>query len=226
MIILAVLGSVLMAFGTLPLILIGILIIHFTVILDNVNGEVARYKKQGNMTGTFLEFLYHEVCITLMFFSLAFGIFLQTGNKYILIFGFLSSVFSKSIVLSTIKLAALKNAVRDDIAKRKEKVKKCITLIGKPNIAGGGTKTGKKLYKTYDYIKEIWGHPFNIAHVTAIAILEIINSNYSFLPQYFMLFWYLVVYGSASVIIQIMSFIVHYKGKTVYHYYLALYNEK
>ncbi len=226
MILLAVLGSVLMSFGTLKLLLIGILIIHFTVVLDNVNGEIARYRKEGNMIGTFLEFLYHEITATLVFFLLAYGVFLQTGYKSVLVLGFLCSFFSKSEVLSIINLAALKNALRDNAEKRKEKIKKCIALIGKANIEGGSTETGRKLFKAYDYIKEIWGHPFNIVHINVLVILEIINSYYNFLPMYSMLYRYIVFYGALSVVIQIISFIVHYKGKSVYHYYLALYEKK
>lgn len=226
MMLLAVLGSVLMSFGTLKLILTGILIIHFTIVLDNVNGEIARYRKEGNMTGTFLEFLYHEITATLVFFLLSYGIFLQTGYKSVLIFGFLCSFFSKSVVLSIINLAALKNALRDDLIKRKEKIKKCIALIGKANIEGGSTEAGRKLFKTYDYVKEFWGHPFNIVHINVIVILEIVNSYYNILPMYFMLYWYLTIYGILSVAVQIISFIVHYKGKSVYHYYLALFEKK
>lgn len=226
MMLIAITGSILMAFGALKLMLIGILLIHFTVVLDNVNGEVARYRKEGDMTGSFLEFLYHEITASLMFFSLAYGIFLQTGSKSVLIFGFLASVFSRSVVLSIIQLAALKNALRDDAKKRKEKVKKYSQLIGKANIEGGSTETGQKLYKTYDIIKELWGHPFNIVHINILVLLEIANYYYHLLPAYSVLYWYLAVYGAISVITQVISFTVHYKGKTVYHYYLSLFEEK
>ena len=222
MMILSILGSVFMAFGSLKLMLIGIIIVHFTIILDNVNGEIARYRKEGNMTGTFLEFFYHEVTVTLVFFSLAYGIFSRTGWESVLIFGFLSSAFSKGIVLSTIKLAALKNVIRDDEKKRNEKAKKSIELIGAANLQGGSTKIGKALYLTYDKIREFWGHPINIVHVNLALLLEFVNYYYNFFPPYVIVYWYLVAYGTGSVIIQFISFIVHYKGKSVYHYYLAL----
>ena len=60
-----------------------------------------------------------------------------------------------------------------------------------------------------------------IIHFT--VILEILNKYYwNALPQYAMLYWYLVIYGSVSVLIQLISFIVHYKGNTIYHYYVAM----
>jgi hypothetical protein len=51
----------------------------------------------------------------------------------------------------------------------------------------------------------------------------LLNIHYwNILPAYAMLFWYLVIYGSMSVLIQLVSFIVHYKGNTIYHYYVAM----
>ena len=225
MVLLAILGSIFMGFGTLKLILIGILIIHFTVILDNVNGEVARYRKEGSMTGTFLEQYYHELSVPLIFFSLGFGIFLQTGYKSAVLFGFLCGIFSRSTVLSALKSAVVKNAIRDrKNNKVDEKLKKYYSITGKsPNVEGGSTETGAKLYHTYDFIREFWSAPFNIVHINILVVLEILNKHYwNVLPQYSMIYWYLAVYGSISVLIQIISFIVHYKGNIIYHYYVAM----
>lgn len=226
MILLVTLGSIIMAFGSLKFLLIGILIIHFTVVLDNVNGEVARYRKEGSMVGTFLEQFYHGVSTPLIFFFLSYGVFFKTGYKSVLIFGFLCAIFSKSIVLPAIYSAVVKNAVRDsEKGNRNKKLKKYTSLTGKVNLEGGGTRTGTRLYRTYDYIREFLSTPFNIAHINIIVLLEILNVYYNFLPKYFLIYWYLVIYGIISVVTQIMSFIVHYKGKTVYHYYVSLFRK-
>ena len=225
MVLLAIFGSVLMGFGTLKLMLIGILIIHFTVILDNVNGEVARYRKEGSMTGTFLEQYYHELSVPLIFFSLGFGVFLATGYKSAPVFGFLCAVFSRSTVLSALKSAVVKNVIRDrKNNKIDEKLRKYYSITGKsPNVEGGSTETGASLYRKYDFVREFWSAPFNIVHINILAILEILNKYYwNILPKYSMLYWYLAIYGSISVLIQIISFIVHYRGNTVYHYYVAM----
>ncbi|MBI2106699.1 CDP-alcohol phosphatidyltransferase family protein [Candidatus Woesearchaeota archaeon] len=225
MVILAIIGSVLMAFGDFGYMLIGILIIHFTVVLDNVNGEVARYRKEGSMTGTFLEQYYHELSVPLIFFSLGFGIFLATGHKSVVVFGFLCAIFSRSTVLSALKSAVVKNAIRDrKNNKIDEKIKKYVKIVGKsPNVEGGSTEIGASLYRKYDLIREFWSAPFNIVHINILIILEIINHlHWDILPPYTMLYWYLVIYGSISVLIQFISFIVHYKGNTIYHYYVAM----
>ena len=225
MVLLAILGSVLMAFGTLKLMLIGILIIHFTVILDNVNGEVARYRKEGSMMGTFLEQYYHELSVPLIFFSFGFGTFLQTGFKSILIFGFLCAIFSRSTVLSALKSAVVKNAIRDRTNKKvDDKLKKYYSITGKsPNVEGGSTEAGARFYRTYDLIREFWSAPFNIVHLNILILLEILNHHHlHLLPDFALLYCYLVIYGSMSILIQLISFIVHYKGNTIYHYYVAM----
>lgn len=227
MMLMVALGSALMAFGSLKFLLIGILLVHFTVVLDNVNGEIARYRKEGSMAGTFLEQLYHEISTPLIFFFLSFGVFLKTGYTSVLVFGFLCAIFSKSVVLPAIDAAVIKNALRDSKnGKMKEKLKRYISIVGKANLKGGGTKSGKKLYNIYDHFREFWGAPSNIAHINLIVLLEILNFYYGLWPMYFLIYWYLVIYGIVSVLIQVISFIVHYKGNTVYHYYVSIFRKK
>jgi len=230
MIFLLVIGSMLMAFGGfaglgLWSILIGILIIHFTIFLDNVNGEVARYWKEDGLIGTFLEQVYHNIAVPFIFFSLAFGVFLKTGYKSALIFGFLCSVFGKPIILNSIKDAVIDERLSEIKSGKKAK----LHLTGKANIKGGSTKTGESLYKSYDFLREFWVYPANIVHITILAILEILNSNFGFfasMPQYTLLYIYLIAYGSISTLIQAIAFIVNYKGRTVDHYYQKLFCTK
>lgn len=229
MVLLAILGSVFMAFGDLKSMLIGILIIHFTVVLDNVNGEVARYRKEGSMMGTFLEQYYHELSVPFIFFSLGFGVFRMTGYQSALVFGFFCAILSRSTVLSALKSAVVKNAIRDRNNKKvDEKLKKYASIVGKSsNVEGGSTETGADLYRKYDLIREFWSAPFNIVHINILIILELLNAYYwNIIPAYSLLYWYLVVYGSASILVQFISFIVHYRGNTIYHYYVAMMKKK
>lgn len=223
MIVLLITGSILMAFGSLWTILTGILLIHFTVILDNVNGEVARYWKEDGLIGTFLEEVFHKLLVPLVFFSLAFGIFMGTGNKLILVFGFLSAIFGSPIILNAAKEAAVAERLSEAMeGKKAQKVQ----IIAKSKIKGGGTEIGRRLYRAYDFIREFWVYPANIVYINILAVIEIINLSYAFLPQYFLLSLYLMLYGSASAIIQLISFIVNYKGRTVEHYYKELFSRK
>lgn len=223
MLILVIVGAALMALGDLWMVLIGILIIHFTVILDNVNGEVARYWKEDGLIGTFLEEVFHKVSVPLIFFVLAYGIFIKTDNALILIFGFLSAIFGSPIVLNAAKEAA--------VAERMSEIKQGknpqrISVAGRANIKGGNTEVGKKLYESYDLLREFWVYPANIVYINILTIIEISNLYYVFLPQYFLLSLYLIAHGTASAIIQLISFAVNYKGKTANHYYKELFARK
>jgi len=222
MMVLLIIGSIFMAFGGLWMIFIGILIIHFTIILDNVNGEVARYWKEDGIIGTFLEQVYHNLAIPLIFFGLAYGIFLKTGLYLVLVFGFLATIFGRSIILSSIKDAVIDERFNE--IEKGSKVK--LHISGKSNVKGGSTKTGKSLYTTYDFIREFWVFPANIVHITIISVIELVNIQQGFLPPYFLLSAYLIIYGSVSTLIQLTAFIVNYKGKTVDHYYKELFDRK
>lgn len=223
MIVLLIAGSALMALGSLWAILAGILLIHFTVILDNVNGEVARYKKEDGVIGTFLEQVYHNLAVPFLFFGLAFGVFLKTDLKSVLVFGFLASIFGLPIVLKSIKDAIIDERsaeMRKGIKPKKTAIK------GELNIGGGSSDSGKALYKIYSNLRAFWVYPANIVHITMLAIVEIINAKYGFAQDYIFFALYIYMYGAVSSIIQTAAFIVNYKGKTVDHYYQFFFGSK
>lgn len=226
MLLLVLAGSGMMAFGSIWPMFIGITLIHFTVVLDNVNGEVARYKKQGNLMGSFLEEFYHLFSTPLIFFSFGYGIFKQAGNELALIFGFLCAVFASPIVIIAVKTAVVKKGIDRLESKKKMLPEKYTLLNEKININGGGTKLGAKLYSSYGIIKEFMNFPLNIAHMQVVIAIELLNYYYSFMPPYILSLLYLIIYGSISALRQLASFIVHYKGRTVFHYYNALFGKK
>ena len=222
MIALLIAGSALMAFGSLWAILAGILLIHFTVILDNVNGEVARYRKEDGRIGTFLEQVYHNIAVHLIFFSLAFGIFLKTSMPSIIAFGFLAAIFGRPIILSSVKDAVIDERLREIRNGKKSK----LGISGSANIKGGSKKAGKQLYRAYDAVRDFWVFPANIVYITILSILEVINIQTGFFPKYALLSLFLVAYGSAAAIIQLAAFVVNYRGRTIDHYYKELFGRK
>lgn len=217
-----IVGSLFMSLGSLWMILAGISLIHFTVILDNVNGELARYRKEDGIIGTFLEQVYHNLAVPFLFFWLAFGIFLKTGLKSVLVFGFLAAVFGLPIILKSIKDAIIEERLTE-IRKNLKQKKIAITDL---NIEGGSSSKGKSLYKIYRIFRAFWVYPANIVHITILTLLEIINSIYGFAPGYIFLILYTYLYGTVSTIIQTVAFIVNYKGKTVEHYYQLFFGSK
>lgn len=87
-------GAILLAFPAPLLRLLGVLLLQFGFVLDNVDGEVARFRKQVSVTGKFLDVVGHEIVIPFMFFGLGIGTYFQLGRFDAIIFGFLSGFFS------------------------------------------------------------------------------------------------------------------------------------
>ena len=168
MMLLVIAGSIIMATGSLWNILIGILLIHFTIILDNVNGEVARYNREDGLIGTFLEQVYHNLAVPSLFFSISFGVFTATGTKSVLIFGFLASIFGMPIILKSIKDAVIDERL-SEIKKGRKRQK---ISLKSTNIQGGGSLFGGMLYSLYEKFRAIWVYPANIVHITVLAILK------------------------------------------------------
>jgi len=222
--VLVILSSAFFIFGKLQYIFIGFLILQFTNLLDCVDGEIARYRKKSSLVGAHLENIYHQLISYLMFFPLAFGIFLYTSWKSVLIFGFLCSIFSKSIIIPNMFTTIIESRLRNNNPIKNLKRKNIKTKTSDINLQG--TDTGKRLSELYDKFKDFWAAPTNIVHLTIISIIELVNQHYEFMPSYILFYWYLVVYSIVIIMIQITSFVVHYKGRAAEQYYKSLFGEK
>ncbi len=79
-VLLQIAGSVILAYGERSLSLVAICILYLAWILDNVDGELARYKRQFSVVGNFLDMVGHEILFPLIFGSLTFS-FIVGGEK-------------------------------------------------------------------------------------------------------------------------------------------------
>ncbi len=86
-----VIGAILFACGRFVL---GTLFLQIGFIMDNSDGEVARWKNQQSEQGKFLDLIGHMVIIPFYFFGLGLGLYLQQGYLITLIMGFLAGLFS------------------------------------------------------------------------------------------------------------------------------------
>lgn len=60
----------------------GALLLHLGYIFDNVDGEVARYRKTQSINGMFLDFVNHEIIIPMTFGCLAFHYYFLSESIY------------------------------------------------------------------------------------------------------------------------------------------------
>lgn len=203
-------------------ILIALLILQLANLLDCVDGEIARYKKKTSLTGAHLEAIFDQLLTYFIFFPLAFGIFLQTGSKAILIVGFLCATFAKSIIMPAIYQTVIIHRLRGR-AYPKQKGNKEVKSIS-INLQGG--ETGNSINNIYDKFKDFWATPNVILILTIISIIELVNQYSPFMASYTLFYWYLTIFAITVVFKQIISFIVHYRGKATERYYKTLFENK
>jgi phosphatidylglycerophosphate synthase len=101
-----VIGCIFFAFPKTEFLLLGVFFMQLGFLFDNVDGEIARFRKQASTTGKFLDTIGHEIVIPFMFFGLAIGSYFRTDNFEVIIFGFLAGLFSLRLDITTLYLEA------------------------------------------------------------------------------------------------------------------------
>jgi hypothetical protein len=87
-------GAICLAFPSPTMAWVAICLLQFGFVLDNVDGEVARYRRQVSVTGKYLDTLGHQYVGPAMFFCLGLGTYLRLGSLESIVFGFSAGLFS------------------------------------------------------------------------------------------------------------------------------------
>ncbi|MBL7147252.1 MAG: CDP-alcohol phosphatidyltransferase family protein [Nanoarchaeota archaeon] len=74
--------------------LAGAIVLEFLIILDCIDGELARYKKIFSLNGIFLDLVAHVTNVAVPFIGLTLGLYKLYPSNYIILAGFSASVFS------------------------------------------------------------------------------------------------------------------------------------
>ena len=86
-----IIGAILFVYGKFVL---GAIFLQLGFIMDNSDGEVARWKNQQSESGKFLDLICHMIVIPFYFFGLGLGLYLIHGKVITLIMGFFAGLFS------------------------------------------------------------------------------------------------------------------------------------
>ena len=73
--------------------LLGALALQVSYVLDHVDGEIARYRKQAGLTGVYLDYIVHCIVHPIIFAAMAWGVYQGLQRPSVLILGFLASLF-------------------------------------------------------------------------------------------------------------------------------------
>lgn len=94
-------GALCLAFPLAGMTIAGIVLLQLGFMLDNVDGEVARYRRQVSVTGKFLDTVGHEFVVMSMYFALGVGTYFRLGHFESVVFGFLWGLFSLRLDMAT-----------------------------------------------------------------------------------------------------------------------------
>lgn len=76
-------GAFLIAIGSRPAgVLVGLAAMHVGYLLDCVDGEIARYRRQSSIFGVFFDYLNHSLVTPALFWGAAFFAYRSSGNVW------------------------------------------------------------------------------------------------------------------------------------------------
>jgi phosphatidylglycerophosphate synthase len=105
---------------------LGVFLFQLWYILDHVDGEIARYKRQTSVTGIYFDHMAHYIVHPLLFICLGFGMFLTNSDVLYIILGIIAG-------LSTELLFAVGNLYEFYLYKIKNVSNKTHTQVIEPS---------------------------------------------------------------------------------------------
>lgn len=190
--------------------IIGVLLLEFVYILDAVDGEIARYKKQTSVVGIFLDLMVHVSNVSIIFIGITIGLYRLNPSLEIVALGLSASLFSlahldiqplkhHAFFLELIYYAKGKKEYK--LKEKKGSINKEIRRVSLP----------RRLFK--NIINPLYDN-FLITNIILIA--AIFNKFY----------WVLVFYGITFPVIWLIKLFYEYKtGYKDYEYLLKPYKK-
>ncbi len=96
-VVMGVVGALLLAFSNFWVSWLGIFLLWMAMLLDHVDGELARVKKIFSSQGDFLDMIGHQLHYPMVFGSLTFGLVLDKAEPIFIFFGVLATVLATPI---------------------------------------------------------------------------------------------------------------------------------
>jgi phosphatidylglycerophosphate synthase len=90
-------SAVFFAMGTRSGMLWGAALLQIWYLLDHVDGQVARYRKEESVTGVFFDYLSHHIIHIAIFIGIGWGVYLNTLNVFYILFAVIIG-FSKMLL--------------------------------------------------------------------------------------------------------------------------------
>ncbi len=110
-------GLLLISIGNNPLIIIGFILLYIYYVSDEVDGEVARYKKQTSLRGIYYDEIGHLFFQGWFFFSIGYSIYRINVEFIYIIFGIIATFFLIGIrtIRKIASIASIKSSDRNNL---------------------------------------------------------------------------------------------------------------
>jgi len=90
--IVGLLGCVLLSFGSGIHFLWGAILLQFWYLLDHVDGQIARYRKQESVTGIFFDYITHHIIHMGVFLGIGWGAYSYTSTVAYILIGIITAM--------------------------------------------------------------------------------------------------------------------------------------
>lgn len=210
-----VLGGFFLSLGRDWYYLIGALLYVLFIILDLVDGEIARYRRTMGMKGDYLDYLVHFFIAASLFGSLSFGVYRNINHTVAFVFGFLAisaNLIDKSSGLLIYYSICMKK-------KEYFELRNVVSQKQNNNFRSEGPSNNNTKKSLLDKIFRLININFNDVHtIINLLVLSILNLLFSPIELFTFQFNYVALFLSFYGIFYLPVLIVHV--------YKILFNDK
>lgn len=184
----------LFSIGTYQYMLIGAIALEFFMVLDAIDGEIARYRKMFSMRGIFLDLVAHATNTACPFIGLTIGFYRYNPNVYIILAGLSASVFS----ILCFNIQAMKYyVIFKKLLEHSRKARQIKSVKINQKITQDYTK-GSILKLIGKLINYLYDHTYMLQIILLTAIFG-------------QLYWLLIFYGLTFPFIWLVKLVYEYK---------------
>jgi hypothetical protein len=189
--------------GTKPAFFIGALSLQFWYVLDLVDGEVARYRKQSVATGRFFDYMAHYIVHPWFFIAIGFGLYRSYGNLAI----FLCSILAGYSVHLVEVLLDVYNSVLYRRLKSKLLDPAKEIVFKRMEEGGRGEKNNSLIKRCFSFLHYVSTFPVIIYIMLPFSIINLFIRAELFIP-------WILFYACAATLVwvgRVTFFIMHKK---------------
>jgi len=160
-----VVACIFFTLGTDTGFLIGIALLHLWYLVDHVDGEIARYRRQETVTGVYFDKIVHYLIHPSVFFSLGWGVYKDIGIQEAIIIGYIAGI-------SGLMLTATEDLKDSSILQKLVHIKKDIVFDAGKTKGCTGTKNNGIAKRLFSMIHKVCTFPHDMNLLTLVVLLK------------------------------------------------------